>query len=131
MSVPLISALGLVAMTVVVVLFWAFAGLLVQAGCRLVRVPVPGIYRAVGAVLVIGILNSLIHALARAVVTGGTPESLAAILLINAILLPIDFIIAGVVYSSLLQAVTFGKGMLIYLIQWLIGAVIGVPWCWR
>lgn len=125
MDARLIGGLGFVLVAVLLLVFWAFAAGLVQIACYLLRMPVPGLYRAMGAVFIAGLVNGLLHALVQGIVLGERKENALTALVIDSILLPIDFLVGAVVYSAILPKVTFGKGVLIYLIQLVMGVAIG------
>jgi hypothetical protein len=125
------EVLGIVCIAGVIGLFvgLAIGAVILRAACHFSGVPVPDFGKAMGVVFVTGLLLGLANfgvqvVLGAALGQGDADAKLVAQLISSAVVIPLDFLLAAALYTSMLQGVTFGKGLLIYLIQFLIGVVI-------
>jgi hypothetical protein len=120
---------GIVALVVALLI----GAVILRSACYLAGAPVPEFGKAMGVVFVTGLLLSLANFGVQVVLgaalgqgAGQGEEKLIAQLISSAVVIPIDFLLAAGLYTSMLEGVSFGKGLLIYLIQFLIGVAIAI-----
>src|SRR5262249_46741492 len=112
----------------------ALGAVVLRVACHFVGVPVPNFGRAVLIILTLAIVENAINLGIHYVVTDvlRTARIAAGVmngpwtgtLVATAIILPINLIISAAVYSSMLDKVSFGQGVLIFLVQFLIVLLI-------
>src|SRR5690349_8843456 len=102
-----------------------------RSACYFCRVPVPSYPRAIGVVFVTGLALILADVGVMFVLTvvlgsmGGPWDTVEMRrLLLTSIDFPLDMLIAAAIYRGLLQGVSFGKAIVLYLVQLLIVVVI-------
>jgi hypothetical protein len=106
-------------------LAWAIsAGFLVLA-CKVVGVPQPEFPKAMGVVLVAGIVNFFINfgvgfmlGIGMGVLGGGKPDPTIQ-MMVGLIQIPIGLLVHAGVYSAMLDRVSFVQGIAIWFIQFL------------
>src|SRR6185437_12697821 len=121
------EALGFVCVAAVVGLLvgLVIGAVILRSACHLTRSPVPEFGKAMGVVFVAGLLIGFANfgvqfVLALAFQGPGKDPNIVGQLISLAIIIPMDFCLSAAIYSSMLEGVSFGKGLLIYLIQFLI-----------
>jgi hypothetical protein len=127
------EALGFVCVGLIVgiVIGLAIGAVILRTACHFAGVPVPSFGSAMGVVFVVGLVMALANTAVQFVLgmalggQGGREDPTTALLSL-AVIFPMDFVIAAGLYSSMLEKVSFAKGLLIHLIQFIIGIVIVV-----
>ncbi|MBI1373956.1 MAG: hypothetical protein GC159_14630 [Phycisphaera sp.] len=94
----------------------AIGAALLRIGCQIVKVPVPEFGKAMGVVIVAAIASfavSFMFGFTMGAMIGADPTALRVIQIIN---LPISACLYATIYMAMLPT-TFGKGLLIWLVQ--------------
>lgn len=134
---PILAAMCCV-FVVIIPIALAIGATILRAACSFVGVRQPDFMKAMGIVLLVGIVTSIVNftiqvgmgvllgASFAARGPGPAPEALKAVQLISTfVCLPVDALITGALYVPLLET-TFGKGLLVWLMQFLIGIAIAI-----
>jgi hypothetical protein len=100
-----------------------------RAACHFVGVKVPKLRQAVGIILVNLIVSTLVGAVVGLILgillyTVGIHDEVVVVAIGAALGIPLGMVVAAAVYSRLLDEVSFARGMLIWLVQLVIGLVI-------